>query len=103
VPPGMHEEWAKRDPIELYSQRLVDEHGFSTDEIEAIRSEVREYVAECAERALGSPMPDPEGACEGVFAESWEPLGDGHAPWSRWQGRNGRHSNGKGSTARSAA
>ena len=30
-------------------------------------------------------MPDGELATQGVFAESWEPLGDGQAPWSFWQ------------------
>jgi hypothetical protein len=29
-------------------------------------------------------MPDPAVAAEGVFAEGFEPLGDGQAPWSRW-------------------
>jgi hypothetical protein len=29
-------------------------------------------------------MPDPDSATDGVFAEEWEPLGDGNAPWSRW-------------------
>ena len=33
---------------------------------------------------LASPLPDPATATEGVFAERWEPLGDGQAPWSRW-------------------
>ena len=28
VPEGLHDEWAKRDPIELYAQRLVDDFGF---------------------------------------------------------------------------
>ena len=37
---------------------------------------------ECAEEALASPMPDPSIAFEGVFADAWEPLGDGEAPWS---------------------
>ena len=23
-------------------------------------------------------------AVNGVYAEEWRPLGDGHAPWSRW-------------------
>ena len=85
VPPEMFEEWSQRDPIDLYSKRLVSEHGFSADEIEGIHTEVSDYMAECAEKALASPMPDPAGAREGVFAEDWEPLGDGQAPWSRWQ------------------
>ena len=29
VPPEMFEEWSQRDPIDLYSKRLVSEHGFS--------------------------------------------------------------------------
>jgi TPP-dependent pyruvate/acetoin dehydrogenase alpha subunit len=89
VPPEMFEEWSQRDPIDLYSKRLVSEHGFSDDEIEGIRTEVSEYMAECTEKALASPMPDPAGARDGVFAEDWEPLGDGQAPWSRWQGSGG--------------
>jgi TPP-dependent pyruvate/acetoin dehydrogenase alpha subunit len=85
VPEGMHEKWAKRDPIERYAERLTHDFGFSTAQVEGIREEVRAYVAECAEKALASPMPEPEESLEGVFAERWEPLGDGQAPWSRWQ------------------
>jgi len=84
VPEGMFEEWRARDPIDRYARRLVDEHGFSDDEVEAIRSEVRSYVEGCAEQALASPMPDPEEATRGVFADEPTPLGDGQAPWSRW-------------------
>jgi TPP-dependent pyruvate/acetoin dehydrogenase alpha subunit len=89
VPDEMFEEWARRDPIESYANRLVAEHGFRDEEIESIRAEVGRYVDECAARALDSPMPDPSEALEGVFAESWEPLGDGAAPWSRWSRASG--------------
>jgi TPP-dependent pyruvate/acetoin dehydrogenase alpha subunit len=89
VPPEMFEEWAARDPIDRYAARLVADFGFSDDDVEGIRTEVREYVAECAEKALASPMPDPSLATEGVFAEAWEPLGDGQAPWSRWEDPRG--------------
>jgi pyruvate dehydrogenase E1 component alpha subunit len=84
VPPELLAEWEPRDPIERYAARLVDDFGFAAAEVEAIRAEVVAYVAECAERALASPMPDPALAGEGVFAERWEPLGDGAAPWSGW-------------------
>jgi TPP-dependent pyruvate/acetoin dehydrogenase alpha subunit len=84
VPPELHEEWARRDPIELYAERLRREHGFAAEEIDRLRAEVKDYVDDCARRALESPMPDPELATEGVFAERWEPLGDGRSPWSRW-------------------
>ncbi len=85
VPGGLLEEWEKRDPIERYARRLASELGFAEEEVTEIREEVRSYVAECAEKALASPLPDPAIATEGVFAERWEPLGDGEAPWSRWE------------------
>jgi TPP-dependent pyruvate/acetoin dehydrogenase alpha subunit len=94
VPPELFEEWSQRDPIDLYSKRLVSDYGFSQDEVDAIRAEVSEYVAKCAEKALASPMPDPADATTGVFADEWQPLGDGQAPWSRWQQRNGHARNG---------
>jgi TPP-dependent pyruvate/acetoin dehydrogenase alpha subunit len=84
VPEGLREEWARRDPIELYARRLVDEHGFAEDEVEQVRADVKAYVEECAAKALESPMPDPAEATAGVFADEWTPLGDGQAPWSRW-------------------
>ena len=90
VPTEMHAEWARRDPIERYAERLVADHGFAPDEVEGIRSEVRSYVEDCAGKAVASPMPDPEAAATGVFADAFEPLGDGHAPWSHWsQGHSG--------------
>jgi pyruvate dehydrogenase E1 component alpha subunit len=99
VPREMLEEWSRRDPIELYAQRLTEEQGFDPGEVDEIRESVAAYVDECAERAVASPMPDPSVSTDGVFAESWKPLGDGEAPWSRWSGpgiqgktgANGRH------------
>ena len=82
VPPEMFEEWSRRDPIDRYSERLVADHGFSSDEVETIRSEVKAYVDECARKAVDSPMPDPATATDGVFADEWRPLGDGKAPRS---------------------
>jgi pyruvate dehydrogenase E1 component alpha subunit len=92
VPPEMLERWAKRDPIELYAERLVTDHGFATGEVAEIRDGARVHVEDCAARAIESPMPDPDTATEGVFAERWEPMGDGHAPWSRWNGEGGNGS-----------
>jgi TPP-dependent pyruvate/acetoin dehydrogenase alpha subunit len=86
VPPKMFEEWRRRDPIERYRERLQGEHGFSAEELDRIAEEVRAQVDEGARAALDSPMPDPALATEGVFADDWEPLGDGEAPWSAWSG-----------------
>jgi TPP-dependent pyruvate/acetoin dehydrogenase alpha subunit len=87
VPPEMFEEWGKRDPIDRYAERLVNEYGFTADEIDEIRAEVKAYVDECARKAVDSPMPDPETAADGVFGEELTPLGDGQAPWSHWAGK----------------
>jgi pyruvate dehydrogenase E1 component alpha subunit len=87
VPDEMVAEWEARDPIERYAARLVSEFGFGEDEVEEIREGVRSYVADCAEKALASPLPDPAIATAGVFADRWEALGDGAAPWSRWEDR----------------
>jgi TPP-dependent pyruvate/acetoin dehydrogenase alpha subunit len=84
VPEEMFAEWEKKDPIDRYERRLAEEHGFSGEELSSIRASVEREVAEGAEKALASPMPDPELGLEGVFADSWEPLGDGRAPWSHW-------------------
>jgi TPP-dependent pyruvate/acetoin dehydrogenase alpha subunit len=100
VPKEMFEEWAKRDPIDRYAERLLHDFGFQGEELERIRSEVGEYVAECAQKALASPMPDPAGATAGVYADEFEALGDGRAPWSFWQDQSG---NGAAPSERSAA
>jgi TPP-dependent pyruvate/acetoin dehydrogenase alpha subunit len=84
VPAAMLEEWAARDPIERYEARLLAEHGFAEADLEEIRDAVRAEVEEGARQALASPMPDAETALDGVFADAFEPLGDGRAPWSRW-------------------
>ena len=44
VPKEMFEEWGRRDPIERYAERLVDDYGFADGEVEEIRAEVKEYV-----------------------------------------------------------
>ncbi len=98
VPPELFEEWSQRDPIDLYSKRLVSDYGFKQDEVDAIRAEVTDYVAKCAEEALASPMPDPATATDGVFADEWQPLGDGQAPWSRWQQTENHSENGHAKT-----
>jgi pyruvate dehydrogenase E1 component alpha subunit len=86
VPPEVHQEWADRDPIDRYGERLVSDYGFTMEEVEGIRADVKAYVDECAQKALASPMPEPDGATAGVFADEATTLGDGQAPWSRWNG-----------------
>jgi pyruvate dehydrogenase E1 component alpha subunit len=101
VPSELHAEWERRDPIDRYAERLTSDYGFSSGEVEEIQSEVRSYVDECAAKALASPMPEPELAATGVFAEEFEALGDGHAPWA--QVSHGHNGNGATPVSRRAA
>ena len=84
VPKELFERWEARDPIDRYQRRLAEDYGFDASELEQVRAECEREVAEAAEKALASPMPDPAIATEGVFADRFEELGDGRAPWSRW-------------------
>jgi pyruvate dehydrogenase E1 component alpha subunit len=78
VPKEMLEEWAGRDPIERYTEKL---RGMGVD-VNALKAEVKTLVDDETDWALAQPMPNPADALGGVFAERWEPLGDGKAPWS---------------------
>jgi TPP-dependent pyruvate/acetoin dehydrogenase alpha subunit len=98
------EEWRGRDPIERYVERLTTEHGFSEGEIDDVRRRVEQEVEESTRKALDSPMPDPGLATAGVYADAWEPLGDGRAPWSHWrQGQAPGEGSGNGSVRQVAA
>jgi TPP-dependent pyruvate/acetoin dehydrogenase alpha subunit len=102
VPAELLEEWGRRDPIDRYVQRLAEQHGFSEQEIQEVRRGVEKEVEESARKALDSPMPDPALATDGVYADAWEPLGDGKAPWSHWQ-QAGTDGSGNGSVSEVAA
>jgi TPP-dependent pyruvate/acetoin dehydrogenase alpha subunit len=80
VPRELLEEWAQRDPIERYEKKLQAD-GIDVD---AVRASAKQWVDEETEWALAQPMPDGSQAEDGVFADRWEPLGDGQAPWSFW-------------------
>jgi TPP-dependent pyruvate/acetoin dehydrogenase alpha subunit len=104
VPDELLQEWRGRDPIERYVERLTTDHRFPEQEIDEVRREVDDQVEEGARKALDSPMPDPELGTAGVYADAWEPLGDGQAPWSYWRhGGAGADGSGNGSVRKVAA
>ncbi|MCB0257072.1 MAG: thiamine pyrophosphate-dependent dehydrogenase E1 component subunit alpha [Anaerolineae bacterium] len=61
-------EWRARDPITAFPQRLIDEFGFSPDEIAEIETEVAAEMEEIKRFALESPWPDVSEIAEHVFA-----------------------------------
>ena len=81
VPKELFETWSRRDPIASYERTLA---GDGVD-VERIHTSVREELERETEWALAQPMPDPATAGDDVFADDVTPLGDGHAPWSRWR------------------
>src|SRR4051812_14409774 len=78
VPAAQIEEWKRKDPIDRQVRRL---EALGVD-VDAIREEVRATIDAAADEALQSPMPDPETAAGGVFADEPVLLEDGAAPWS---------------------
>src|SRR5215813_1149195 len=78
VPTEKVEEWRAKDPIDRQEKRL-QAAGVDT---QPIRDEVKALIDESVERALQSPMPDPNTVTDGLFADEPALLEDGNAPWS---------------------
>jgi pyruvate dehydrogenase E1 component alpha subunit len=68
VPREMFEEWAKKDPVEVFAAKLKD-LGYAGDEdITAMRDEARKIGIEARKKALSDPMPHPDNEEERVYA-----------------------------------
>jgi pyruvate dehydrogenase E1 component alpha subunit len=80
VPKAQIEEWRAKDPIERQEARLRED-GVDVD---AVHEDVKREIEAGVQEALQTPMPDPETATDGLFAEEAEELGDGQAPYSWW-------------------
>ena len=72
VPRELFDEWEKKDPIERFRTWLREHAELSGDEDDEIRSDVKRELEEAVEQAEASPLPDPEAALEGVYAEPEE-------------------------------
>jgi pyruvate dehydrogenase E1 component alpha subunit len=82
VPQAQIEEWRAKDPIDRQARRV---EALGVD-VEAVRAAVKAEIDAAVQEALAMPMPDPDSAVEGVFAERESLLEDGNAPWSGFQG-----------------
>ena len=81
VPKEQLEEWRRKDPIDRQVARIA-ELGVDVD---ALRQEVKAAIDAGTEEALAMPMPDPDTATDGLFADEANELEDGKAPWSGWR------------------
>ncbi len=68
VPPEELREWAARDPIRRYVERLTGEGVATQAEIEEIDSRIEAELDRAVAEAEASPLPDPETALTGVYA-----------------------------------
>ena len=80
VPADQLAAWRERDPIDRQAARVAA----LGEDVEALRAAVAAEVEEATREAMTSPMPDPAGATDGVFAAQEVAMGDGRAPWSGW-------------------
>ena len=66
--------WVKRDPIEMFRTRLVQEYGLAgEDELAAMERKIDGIVAEALDFARKSPQPDPATLSLHVFADPINP------------------------------
>ena len=68
VPERLLSEWAERDPVLRYRDKLR-ELGVLETELVAIDEECRAVVDDAVDYAEVSPLPDPAAVADGVFAE----------------------------------
>lgn len=65
----LYDFWSQRDPIALYSARLVA-LGLVTDaDVTRLKQEVVQLVEDEAQAVIAAPWPDPAGVTSGVFKE----------------------------------
>ena len=62
-------DWRTEDPVENYSEKLLDDGELSEEEYEEMQASIDEELDEAVEFAKDSPLPEPEEAYEGLYAE----------------------------------
>ncbi len=68
VPKEMFEEWAKRDPLERFRSWLRENAEMSDEEENEISGQVKKTLNDAIRKAEDSPLPEPEGELEAVWA-----------------------------------
>ena len=69
VPPELFEQWKAKDPIDRFERHLLAGEVASQSELDAIVAKIQAELDAEVDFALASPMPPPERAREGVYAE----------------------------------
>jgi TPP-dependent pyruvate/acetoin dehydrogenase alpha subunit len=69
VPREMFDEWAKKDPVQLFENVLLEAGVIDEDAAKQVREAARQQAIEARRKALADPMPDPSTVEEGVYAD----------------------------------
>jgi TPP-dependent pyruvate/acetoin dehydrogenase alpha subunit len=67
VPPGLFEEWAKRDPIRRLEEIMLAKGWTDRDALDKLHAGIRHEVDEAVAWAEASPYPDPATLLAGVY------------------------------------
>jgi len=78
VDPDELAEWEKRDPIDRYRTRLLEEGRAREDELSAIHDRVIKEIRRASEEALAEPVPEGPEAVGEVYTDTGIPH-----PWTR--------------------
>jgi pyruvate dehydrogenase E1 component alpha subunit len=62
-------EWRKRDPIQMFRDRVVREGTVAAAELDAIDAKIAKDIAAAVDFARKSPEPDVEAALQDIFTE----------------------------------
>ncbi len=68
VPAELIEQWRAKDPIDRFTRRLLEEFGFTSEQLQEQDQQVTRLIEEDAEFADQSPYPEGSQAQGGVFA-----------------------------------
>jgi pyruvate dehydrogenase E1 component alpha subunit len=65
----LYEEYAKKDPVELFESVLLDAGVLDADTAKQVREDARQAAIAARRKALADPMPEPSTVEEGVYAD----------------------------------
>jgi 2-oxoisovalerate dehydrogenase E1 component len=67
---------ARRDPLVLLRQQLVDQGHATAEQLEQLEAEVEQEVRDASDRALEQPQPGPETALDFLFSPDVDPTAE---------------------------
>ncbi|MEZ3157164.1 thiamine pyrophosphate-dependent dehydrogenase E1 component subunit alpha [Microbacterium sp. BWR-S6Y] len=69
-PTDEREAWLKKDPIQLFRERLIAERGLTAERMDALEQEIVDEVDAAVAFAENSPFPDPSVAFDDLYTDS---------------------------------